>query len=72
MPLASGDFTLEEIAGTLGEVVAGTLTKPGANVTTIFDSTGLAIQDVALARAIFEAAEAGSVGTEIDLIGLQA
>jgi ornithine cyclodeaminase/alanine dehydrogenase len=70
VPLASGAFSLDDIAGTLGEVVAGTSSKPSAGTTSIFDSTGLAIQDVALARAIHEAARSRSIGLEIDLIGL--
>ena len=69
VPLSAGDFAISDIAGTLGEVVAGALAKPAAEVTTIFDSTGLAIQDVALARAIYDAARADGVGTEIDLVG---
>jgi alanine dehydrogenase len=69
VPLASGEFSETDIAGTLGEVVAGRLPKPTAGSTTIFDSTGLAIQDVALARAIYELARSKSAGLEIDLIG---
>jgi ornithine cyclodeaminase/alanine dehydrogenase len=70
VPLSVGDFAISDIAGTLGEVVAGALDKPAATATTIFDSTGLAIQDVALARAIYDAARADGVGTEIDLVGV--
>jgi ornithine cyclodeaminase/alanine dehydrogenase len=69
VPLAEGDFTLDDVAGTLGEVVAGTLPKPGGDTTTVFDSTGLAVQDVSLARAIYDAARSRSVGHEVDLIG---
>jgi ornithine cyclodeaminase/alanine dehydrogenase len=71
VPLATGDFSVREIVGTLGEVVAGALPKPDAALTTIFDSTGLAIQDVALARAIYDAAKAQSIGQEIDLLGIE-
>jgi ornithine cyclodeaminase/alanine dehydrogenase len=70
VPLEEGDFTLDEIAGTLGEVVAGVLPKPDRGTTTVFDSTGLAVQDVSLARAIYDAARSQSIGQEIDLIGL--
>lgn len=70
VPLAKGEFARDDVAGTLGEVVAGRLSKPPAGSTTVFDSTGLAIQDVALARAIFELARDRSVGREIDLIGV--
>lgn len=70
VPLSNGEFRIDEIAGTLGEVVAGSLPRPDATTTTVFDSTGLAIQDLALARAIYEAARAQSIGQEIDLLGL--
>lgn len=70
VPLSRGELSIEDIAGTLGEVVAGALPKPSAATTTVFDSTGLAIQDVALARAIYDAARERGVGTEIDLLGL--
>ena len=70
VPLANGDFEVDDIAGTLGEVVAGSLERPAAETTTVFDSTGLAIQDVALARPIYEAARSAGVGIEIDLIGV--
>ena len=70
VPLADGDFSVDEIAGTLGEVVAGLQPRPDLGTTTIFDSTGLAIQDVSLARAIYEAARSRSIGREVDLIGV--
>ncbi len=71
MPLSKGELTIDEIAGTLGEVVAGKLPKPSAENTTVFDSTGLAIQDVALARAIYDLAQEKGTGLEIDLVGLE-
>ena len=70
VPLSRGELAIDDLAGTLGEVVAGVLPKPAAGVTTVFDSTGLAIQDLALARAIYDAARDRGVGTEIDLVGL--
>jgi len=71
VPLSKGEFTVEEIAGTLGEVVAGELPRPSPETTTVFDSTGLAIQDVALARAIYDVAKESRMGLEIDLMGLE-
>lgn len=72
VPLAQGELSTDDIAGTLGEVVAGIVPKPGRKVATVFDSTGLAIQDVALARAIYDIATTRRMGLEIDLIGLDA
>jgi len=70
VPLAAGDIEASQLAGTLGEVVAGLLSKPDVSKTTVFDSTGLAIQDVALARAIYDAAQRQSIGHEVDLLGV--
>jgi alanine dehydrogenase len=39
-----------DIAGTLGEVVTGKKKRAGPETITIFDSTGLAIQDLAIAK----------------------
>jgi ornithine cyclodeaminase/alanine dehydrogenase len=72
VPLARGELATSEIAGTLGEVVAGALPKPSTASTTVFDSTGLAIQDVALARAVYEEARSKSVGLQLDLVGVAA
>ena len=68
VPLHSGAYKREQIYGTLGEIVAGK--KPGRTGTevTVFDSTGLAIQDLALARVIFDEARNRGLGMEIDLI----
>ncbi|HLL85529.1 MAG TPA: hypothetical protein VK420_22850, partial [Longimicrobium sp.] len=70
VPLHDGLLKPEQIAGTLGEVLAGK--KPGRtrdDEITIFDSTGLAVQDLSLARALYEAARAKGVGQSIDLVG---
>jgi alanine dehydrogenase len=58
VPLHEGTFAASAIAGTLGEVVAGIRKgRLSAEDITVFDSTGLAIQDLAVARVI--AASAG-------------
>lgn len=68
VPLHAGRYAVEKIYGTLGEVVAGL--KPGRRDTeiTLFDSTGLAIQDLALARAAYEEAKRMGIGGEIELV----
>lgn len=68
VPLHAGTYRREQIYGTLGEVVAGK--KPGRTGTeiTIFDSTGLAIQDLALARVVFDEARRLGLGIDIDLV----
>lgn len=55
VPLRDGVITKEDIYGDIGEIV--TREKPGRehrDQITIFDSTGLAIQDISSAAAIFE------------------
>lgn len=68
VPIHRGRYALSSVAATLGEVVCGRASLDRARLT-LFDSTGLAIQDVALAAAIYAAARAAGVGTELDLVG---
>lgn len=49
VPVAKGFFSRDKISGTLGDVVLGRKTRNSADEVTIFDSTGLAIQDLAIA-----------------------
>ncbi len=71
VPLARGQFREDAIFGTLGEVVLGTRkVNRTAETITIFDSTGLAIQDVALARVLYQAAVSRGVGTRVNLVGV--
>ena len=61
--LAQGEITQADIYGTLGEVVAGK--KPGRQSPeeiTVFDSTGLIIQDLALALAVYKRAKERGLG----------
>ncbi|MCC7565929.1 MAG: NAD(P)-binding domain-containing protein [Methanomicrobiaceae archaeon] len=54
VPISQGLYAPEEIAGTLGEVVLGLRKRTPPDAITIFDSTGLAIQDLAIARIAME------------------
>ena len=65
--LDEGLITRENVYGELGEIVAGI--KPGRisnDEVIIFDSTGMALQDVVTAAAIYEKAIRGGVGMRID------
>jgi alanine dehydrogenase len=69
VPLAQGDITQADIYGTLGEVVAGK--KPGRQSPeeiTVFDSTGLIIQDLALGHAVYLRAQERGLGEEKDFL----
>jgi len=57
VPLSQGVIKIEDIYGTLGEVVANI--KKGRerdNEITIFDSTGLAIEDLICAKLVYKKA----------------
>ena len=57
VPLSKGFLRVEEIYGTLGEVVGNIKKGRESNEEiTIFDSTGLAIQDIICAKLIYEKA----------------
>lgn len=52
VPVSTGLYDPGRIAGTLGEVVIGTKGRSSPDAVTIFDSTGLAIQDLAIAALV--------------------
>jgi alanine dehydrogenase len=54
VPIRDGIFPEERIAGTLGEVVLGKKGRRSPEEITIFDSTGLALQDLAIANLVLE------------------
>ncbi len=63
VPLSQGDITPDLIYGSLGEVVAGK--KPGRQSPeeiTVFDSTGLIIQDLSLGFAVYNQAKERGLG----------
>jgi len=71
IPYSTGTLTDDDIYGMLGEIVVGD--KPGRTSDdgiSVFDSTGLAIQDVAAAHVVYTAADEAGNGTEFDLLGL--
>jgi alanine dehydrogenase len=68
VPLRDGTLQASDIHAGLGDIIAGR--KPGrrGDEITVFDSTGLAIQDLAVARVAYELAKERGVGAEIELI----
>lgn len=65
---SAGLIGRENIYATLGEVVAGTKRGREGNEITIFDSTGLAIQDLAVAKIVYHKAIREGVGRRIELV----
>ena len=71
VPIKKGLFKSEQIYGTLAELVTGV--KQGRTddkALTVFDSTGIAIEDIAVARFIYEKALKNGGCPSIDLIGI--
>ncbi|MWV41611.1 ornithine cyclodeaminase family protein [Natrialba sp. INN-245] len=71
VPYAEGVLTDDDIDAEIGELVVGAKSgrTPETGVT-VFDSTGLAIQDVAAARVVYERAREADAGLEFDLVGV--
>jgi alanine dehydrogenase len=67
--VSRGEFGEGDVYATLGEVVSGDPPERNEDDVTVFDSTGLAIQDVAAARLVNERGRERDVGTPFDLVG---
>lgn len=70
--IAWADGIIDEgnIDATIGEIVVGKRAgRTDAEGLTVFDSTGLAIQDVAAAHVVYEHARESSSGIPFDLVG---
>lgn len=69
VPLHDGRLPPEAIVGTLGEVVAGKVAGRTHDAEiTIFDSTGLAVQDLAVAALVYARARAQRIGQAVALV----
>jgi alanine dehydrogenase len=67
VPLSTGALKENQIVGELGEVVTGQLKGRLSDTdVTLFDSTGLAVQDVAVAAAVYEKALAAGRGQKLN------
>lgn len=68
VPWSEGVLTEADIHAAIGEIVVGDATVPADTGPTVFDSTGLAIQDVAAAHVVYERAQATENGSPVDLV----
>ena len=69
VPWSEGILTDSDLYGELGAVVAGKFEgRTPADGVTVFDSTGLAIQDVAAAHVVYERASEDGEGTPYGLV----
>ncbi|WP_440990527.1 ornithine cyclodeaminase family protein [Haloarchaeobius baliensis] len=71
VPWHDGVLDDDDIYGEIGQIVTGEIAgRTDDDGVTVFDSTGLAIQDVATAHVVFEHADENDNGTPFDLLGL--
>ena len=69
VPLSRGIITKKDIYATLGEVLIGKKKgRVSSKEITIFDSTGLAIQDVAVANLVYKRALKKKIGRRIGIL----
>ncbi|MBI4343772.1 MAG: ornithine cyclodeaminase family protein [Candidatus Omnitrophica bacterium] len=69
VPVSRGQFRARDIHATLGEVLLGCRRgRRSARELTVFDSTGLAIHDVALAHAVVARAARAGLGKRLSLV----
>lgn len=69
--VSKGIISKKDIHATLGEVIAGLKKGREGNEITIFDSTGLAIQDIAVAKIVYEKAVRKSAGISLKFVELE-
>ncbi|MBI3330904.1 MAG: ornithine cyclodeaminase family protein, partial [Candidatus Omnitrophica bacterium] len=70
VPVRRGQFDPRRIHASLGEILIGRrVGRRSADELTVFDSTGLAIHDVALGAAIVRRAQRLGLGRRLRIIG---
>jgi len=70
VPIQKGIYSVGEIYGTLAEIIVGKKKGRTDNrAITVFDSTGIAVEDIAVARLLFEKAQQRGGHPSIDLVG---
>ncbi|NLE07890.1 MAG: ornithine cyclodeaminase family protein [Dehalococcoidales bacterium] len=69
VPITRGLFSAEDVRGTLADVILGRKQgRSGNSQITVFDSTGIAIEDIATARMVYERALQKGGYPSIDLV----
>jgi len=70
VPIQKGIYSIDEVKGTLAELIVGKRKgRLDDKAITVFDSTGVAIEDIAVAKLLFEKAQQTGSYSSIDLIG---
>jgi alanine dehydrogenase len=69
VPVRSGLFAVEEVYATLGDVIIGKKQgRKDKKAITIFDSTGLAIEDIAVAKVVYDKAKKAGGYLSLDFV----
>jgi len=69
VPITRGLFTIDEVYATLGEIIGGEKQgRTDEKVVTVFDSTGVAIADIAIAKLIYDKAKQAGSYMSVDLV----
>ncbi len=67
LPAGAGEWAWDRVAGDLGDVVIGKVAgRTSRDEITLFKSVGLAIQDMAAARVVYDEAVKRGIGTEFE------
>jgi alanine dehydrogenase len=70
VPIQKGIYSIGEVYGTLAELVVGKKKgRPDNKAITVFDSTGIAVEDIAVAKLLFEKAQKVGGYPSMDLVG---
>lgn len=67
IPVAEGAIDVEHFADEIGQVVNGARPGRAGDEVTMYQSVGVAIQDIATARLVADRARDRGIGTEVDL-----
>ena len=71
VPVHTGAYSIDEIYGTLPDIVAGKKKGRTDNKSiTVFDSTGIAIEDIAVAKLLYDKAKEAGTCPSVDLVGV--
>ena len=69
VPVTRGLFAVDDVYATLGEMIVGRKQgRTNNDVITVFDSTGVAIEDVATAKLVYQRAKQTGICTYIDIV----
>ena len=69
VPIKKRIYSIHEVYGTLTELVVGKkIGRTDNSAITVFDSTGIAVEDIAVAKLLFEKAQQTGGYPSIDLI----